>query len=192
MDGANGLDGTNGLDGANGLDGTNGLDGSTGETGPTGYTGETGPTGETGETGPYGWTGDTGPTGSVSLYGAANYRDLAVLSYFQPNGTPYYTMSNTTNEVGTLINTPDVNIVYYAIAYFYTGNPVDVSLSFVDFSSTVLASVNLETTATDPTITVGTSTITTEVNRAVKILINGTFAIDTDYLHLRTIQIGYA
>ena len=125
------------------------------------------------------------------MYGAANYRDLAVLSYFQPDGTPYYTMSNASNEVGTLINTSDVNIVYYAIAYFYTGSPTDVNLSLVDFSDTVLATTNLETTATDPTITVGTCSITTSVNRAIKILIHGSFT-GSDSLHLRTIQIGYA
>ena len=101
-------------------------------------------------------------------------------------------MSNASNEVGTLINTSDVNIVYYAIAYFYTGSPTGVNLSFVDYSSTILASVNLEATASDATITVGTSTITTNVNRAVKILIKGNFAMNADYLHLRTIQIGYA
>jgi hypothetical protein len=92
--------------------------------------------------------------------------------------------------MGTLINVLGVNITYLAIAYFYVGTPSGVNVQIQDFSGNVLATVNLATTATDPTITTGAFIISTTAPRAVKIYINGTIN-DSNYINVRTILIGF-
>jgi hypothetical protein len=142
--------------------------------------------GHTGPTGPY----SIGPTGPATTFLGTNYSDTTTLSYVQNNGTPYFTVSSTASEMGTLINVLGVNITYLAIAYFYVGTPSGVNVQIQDFSGNVLAIVNLATTATDPTITTGTFIISTTAPRAVKIYINGTIN-DSNYINVRTILIGF-
>lgn len=53
-----------------------------------------------------------------------------------------------------------------------------------------MATVNLASTATDPTITEGTFLVTSASSRAVKILLNGTMS-GSNYIQIRTISFGF-
>jgi hypothetical protein len=114
-----------------------------------------------------------------------------MFNYVQNNGTPYYTISATGAELGTLINTPGVDIVYLAAAYFYVGMPTEVNITIVDFANTVLATVPLASVATDATVSESIISVSTATTRAVKVLLNGTVS-DSNYVQLRTISFGFA
>jgi len=195
--GAAGAMANTGATGPAGATGAMGATGPAGDIGPTGLTGPTGPTGDmgaTGDIGPTGLTGpagDIGPTGPSSNFPSTNYRSITMFNYVQNNGTPYYAISATGAELGTLINTPGVDIVYLAAAYFYVGMPTEVNITIVDFANTVLATVQLDSVATDATVSESIISVSTATTRAVKVLLNGTVS-DSNYVQLRTISFGFA
>jgi len=134
-----------GNQGNTGFTGPVGSNGAQGNTGPTGSTGNTcntgfGPTGIQGATGQPGIQGNTGVTGSFTAYPGTNYIDTTTLSYLQNNGTSYYKVaSNTTGELGTLLNAVGVIIVYIVVVYFINGTitpaPVIYNWFFSESSS---------------------------------------------------------
>ena len=183
--------GATGHAGSMGPTGAMGATGPAGDIGPTGPTGDMGATGSVGPTGDIGPTGPTGPTGPASNFPSTNYRSISMFNYTQNNGTPYYTISATGAELGTLINTPGVDIVYLAAAYFYVGTPTEVNITIVDFANNVLATVPLDSVATDATVSESIISVSTATIRAVKVLLNGTVS-DSNYVQLRTISFGFA
>ncbi len=114
--GAVGIDGAQGATGPQGAIGEQGpIGGSTGPQGLQGPTGPQGPQGEQGPTGPQGVQGTTGPSGEL-FYTGTNYRETTTLSYVQNNGTVFYSIKATSSsDLGTIINVPNVNVVYLAM-----------------------------------------------------------------------------
>jgi hypothetical protein len=209
--GTTGPTGYQGLQGITGLQGPTGLQGSTGVTGTvgTGPTGLQGPTGFQGATGPLG-TGPQGPTGVAGSYIGTNYRDTTTLSFVQNNGTVYYKSSlssslvangNTItsyNELGTILNVPNVSLSYMAIIYAFVGAPT-VSFGVVDMSANILQSTSLNISNiasynidTNPAIVEFSfpSTITTVTPRPLRIALWGTFS-GSNYVFIRTVVLGF-
>lgn len=123
--GATGPRGPTGINGVVGPIGPTGPIGETGSYGPTGNTGDTGSTGPFGDTGPTGIHGETGPTGPAgsAVYPGTTYRDLINFNYLKNDGVPYFSVTDETlyGTLGTIINVPNVNITYCAIAYNVEG-----------------------------------------------------------------------
>jgi hypothetical protein len=225
--GPSGADGTPGPTGPSGADGTpgptgpSGADGTPGPTGPAGAdgtatnTGPTGPTGNTGPiglTGPTGYTGPIGPTGNLGLYSGTNYRETTTLSYVQNNGTVFFSakLSQTVNglqnfnELGTIVNVPNVSLTYIAIVYAFSGTPTLVRFGVVDFStptanvlqSTTLNISGVSTNINNPSIVQFElpAPITTLTPRPLKIAIwtdaGGAFG-GQNYVDLRTVVLGF-
>jgi hypothetical protein len=199
-----------------GTTGTTGLQGIQGETGPTGYSGTTGPTGPLG-TGPTGYSGTTGTTGTqgptgqqgptgISNYSGTSYRDTTTLTFVQNNGTVYYRAALTSslgsltnyNELGTMLNVPNVSFTYMAIIYAYNGTPGSVNFGVVDFSNNPIYSTSLNggpisTDINNPAVLEFTfpTAITTATLRPLRIAIWGGSIGETDYVSIRTVVLGY-
>jgi len=119
----------------------------------------------------------------------------------QNNGTPYYKIaSNTTGELGTLLNAVGVNIVYIGIVYFINGTitPAPVIYITTNFSanppvSGILARLNLSNTATDPTVAQFSSftPISTATPKAVRLYLSSSGLSGSNYVNLRIVVIGF-
>jgi hypothetical protein len=114
-----------------------------------------------------------------------------MISYYQDVGIPYLTIGFPGTEIGTILNVPNIDIVYVSVVYFYTGSPTDVEIGFHDFSNNVIDRVFLDASAADPTITSSTLTISTVTTRALKMIVNGSLSKSNE-VNIRTIQLGYA
>jgi hypothetical protein len=179
--------------------------------GPTGFTGPigTGPTGNTGETGMTGWTGATGPIGptGISSYSGTSYRDTTTLSYVQNNGTPYIKLAltanagnlNNFNELGSIMNVPNVNFKYIGIIYAFSGTPATSTLYFgvVDMSNNAVQVTTLSSTSStdinNPSVLEYTfpTAITTNVARCLRIAIYGEGISSSNYINVRTVVLGF-
>lgn len=179
--------------------------------GPTGVTGPTGPIGETGSTGltgVTGFTGPVGPTGGIAPYQGTSYRDTTTISFVQNNGDVYYEAKKTAteygidhyNELGTMLNVPNVKFTYMAIIYAYVGNPGDVRFGVVDFSSPVVilhnTSLNIggvSTNINNPSIVEYTfpTAITATSARPLRIAVWGGVFTGADHVHIRTVILGF-
>jgi hypothetical protein len=192
--------------------GPTGLQGPTGVTGITGAVGAgpTGLTGVTGVTGVTGFTGPQGPTGVIAPYQGTSYRDTTTISFKQNNGTVYYeakkigTQYGLThfNELGAMLNVPNVKFTYMAIIYAYSGNPGDVQFGIVDFmnNNQIISSVSLQipniltyNIDTNPAILEYTfpTAITTTSARPLRIATWGGNITETNHPHIRTIILGF-
>jgi hypothetical protein len=169
-------------------------------TGPTGYSGTTGTTGIQGP------TGQQGPTGSISNYVGTNYRDTTTLTFVQNNGTVYYKASLTAtlgaipnyNELGTMLNVPNISFSYMAIIYAFVGSPGDVQFGIVNFANTIIASTTLNISGVssnidNPSIVEYTfpTAITTATIRPLRIALWGGSIGDSDYINIRTVILGF-
>ena len=187
------------------LQGQTGIQGPTGQTGPLG-TGPTGLTGVTGFTGPHGLTGPQGPTGQIAPYQGTSYRDTTTFTFVQNNGTHYYaaTLSATKygithyNELGTMLNVPNVKFTYMAIIYAYDGNPGNVKFGVVDFNNTILqcTTLNIAGVSTDidnPSIVEYTfpTAITTSSVRPLRIAVWDGNIGGGNHPHIRTVILGF-
>jgi hypothetical protein len=212
--GPTGITGSTGYTGTTGPLGTGstGITGPTGIIGPTGRTGATGPigTGPSGSTGITGYTGTiglTGPTGIASTYVGTSYRDTTTLTFVQNNGTVYYRASLTGtlgaitnyNELGTMLNAPNVKFTYIAIIYAFNGTPGNVLFGVVDFANTILQSttLNISGVSTDinnPSIVEYTfpTAITTASVRGLRVAIWGGAIGGSSYVLIRTVILGFA
>jgi hypothetical protein len=201
-----------GSTGATGQQGLQGIDGVTGPTGPTGRTGTTGTTGTTGPQGTQGTQGNTGPTGiqgptgTIGNYSGTSYRDTTTLTFVQSSSVPYLSASNTGdigslnnfNDLGTILNVPNIQFTYMAIVYAYNGSPGNVSFGVVDFSNTALQSTTLNISGVSSNInnpsivqfTFGTP-ITTATIRALRIGVWGFGITSTNYVNVRAVMLGF-
>ncbi len=178
-------------------------------------TGSDGPIGATWNTGPTGRFGATGPTGYIANYVGTSYRDTTTLSFVQNNGTVYYkaaltgSLSGTTplitnyNELGTILNVPNINFTYISIVYAFNGAPSSLGsplyfgaismdstplvLGFVAFppgSSTNIDSPSiLEYTFTTP--------IVTSTPRGIRIAVWAGTIGGTNYVNIRSVVLGF-
>jgi hypothetical protein len=195
--------GDTGPTGQIGPTGMTGFTGSTGAlgTGPTGFTGNTGSTGTTGPTGPI------GPTG-VSSYAGTSYRDTTTLSYVQNNGDTFFTAAlsgdiNTSiqnyNELGSMLNVPNVTFTYMAIIYAFVGSPASSQLYFgvIDMSDNIVQSTTLpsssSTNINNPSTLEFTfpTPITTNTLRCLRIAIFGGNVGGTNKVLIRTVVLGF-
>jgi hypothetical protein len=195
-----------GATGYTGLKGDIGFTGQTGPTGPTGLTGSIGYTGPTGFTGSIGYTGPTGSTG-LSTYPGTSYRDTTTLSFVQNNGTVYYEASLSSNltptitsynELGTILNVPNVNLTYIAIIFAYKNSPGGVNFGIIDMSNNVLGHTVLNTqppsnNINDPSIVQYTfpSAISTISPRALRVAVYGGAIGGNNSVLIRTVVIGF-
>ena len=212
--GPQGIKGDTGHTGHTGPNGAIGPQGVKGDTGPqgasyTGHTGHTGPQGikgDTGHTGPQGVKGDTGPVSSIN-YNGTSYRDTTTLSFVQNNGTVYYRASLTGslgsltnyNELGSILNVPNVNITYLAIIYSFNGNPSSTQLNFglIDMSNNVIQSTILPSGSSldinNPSIVEYTfqPSISTISPRCIRIAIYGGSIGGSNYVNIRSVILGF-
>jgi hypothetical protein len=180
------------------------LDHIQGPTGPTGLTGAAG----AGPTGLTGFTGPQGPTGQIAPYQGTSYRDTTTLTFVQNNGTVYYAATLTAtkygianyNELGTMLNVPNVKFTYMAIIYSYDGNPGDVQFGVVDFSTPVVILHNttlniggVSTNIDNPSIVEYTfpTAITTTTARPLRIAVWGGNFTGSNHVHIRTVILGF-
>jgi hypothetical protein len=164
-----------------------------------------GPTGLTGVTG---FTGPAGPTGQIAPYQGTNYRDTTTFTFVQNNGTVYYTSSLTAtqygiahyNELGTMLNVPNVKFTYMAIIYAFNGSPGDVQFGVVDFSIPAVilhnTSLNIGGVSSDidqPSIVEYTfpTAITTTSARPLRIALWGGNIGGGNHVHIRTVILGF-
>ncbi len=103
------------------------------------------------------------------------------------------------NELGSMLNVPNVNFKYIAIIYSFNGNPASTPLNFgiVDMSNTVLQSTTLpsgsSTDINNPSIVEYTfpSAISTLSPRCLRIAIyNGSIG-GSNYVNIRTVILGF-
>lgn len=219
--GSPGQTGSQGIKGDTGAQGPTGIQGNIGDTGPTGPTGLQGVIGEQGIQGPTGlqgitglqgptgltgFTGPQGPTGQIAPYQGTSYRDTTTLTFVQNNGIVYYaaTLSATKygishyNELGTMLNVPNVSFTYMAIIYAYDGNPGNVQFGVVDFSNTIIhnTTLNIAGISTDidnPSIVEYTfpTAITTSSARPLRIAVWGGSIGGGNHVHIRTVILGF-
>ena len=129
----------------------------------------------------------------ISWLNSINYLETTTLSFFQSSATPYYQVTATDSELGTLINLPTKDITYLSVAYSspIDSNITDITLSIKDSIST-LGSVSLTFTGEGNDISIASNlmNIATSTDRAVKLVLDGSLS-ETDYVNIRTILVGF-
>ena len=127
---------------------------------------------------------------------------------FRSNGTVYYKASLTAslngitnyNELGTMLNVPNVSFTYMALIYAYNGNPGNVSFGVVDFAANILQSISLNITNigtynidTNPAMIEFSfvTPITTSTMRPLRIAIWGGSIDGSNYVNIRTVILGF-
>ena len=200
-----GVQGSTGSTGSIGIQGPTGRTGSSGIQGPTGVTGAVG-AGPTGLTGVTGYTGPQGPTGQIATYQGTSYRDTTTLMFVQNNGTVYFDASLSTtqygishyNELGTMLNVPNVKFTYMAIIYAFNGSPGNAQFGVVDFSNTILYNTTLNiggvsSNIDNPSIVEFTfpTAITTSSVRPLRVAVWGGNISGTNHIYIRTVILGF-
>jgi hypothetical protein len=104
------------------------------------------------------------------------------------------------NELGTMLNVPNVSFSYMGIIYAYNGTPGEVSFGVIDFNNTILQSISLNI-ANIGTYNIDTNpaivefpfsiSITTSSMRPLRIAIWGGSIDGSNYVNIRTIILGF-
>ena len=118
--------------------------------------------------------------------------------YYKASLSLTYSVATNYNELGTLINVPNVNFTYISIVYAFNGTPGNILYGIVDFSGNILESTTLNIAGVssdinNPSIVQYTfpTAITTLTARPLRIAVWGGSIGGSNYVLVRTVMLGF-